>query len=531
MTVALLSINALWSQCVDPQIVSVSYIDDDPCMTEVSFELDFGNGPVPNVDLFILSYRIDMGNGYEPVDGDDIILTNEGVLAGMNVSTSGVIYNQTGNFVSLNTFSGTMANVNVHGMEPGECTTIMVSVEYSAANGTPCTSNLSHIVCFQEMDYGSACGNVSGIGGCPVESNLIATVFGNCGNEELSQGIPNSDGDFCVSVPEGGCTEIEIQNCPECELSLTDVIEGRKFALGIKDEIEGNPYAAIFGDVNGDGKYTTLDLVLIQRKILGYEELTGSSGECLVFDPSQVSINAQSFTGTVTSEICDDDDVDLVYGIMGDINGDCICADEEEKPSKVLSLSKRYSSDGVELRFTKIVQFYDLFIELEVSKEIDLNKVTFPNNMKPTGILQAGNTVKLAFNSKDNVPFRIDAKQPIISMPLAAVQVMENSFMVDHDVAWVALSDNSRQTYNRTAEEISKIDVFASNSEVFIKSNSAEENVSIMITDLSGRIVFYNPDMGLNAGLNELTSLEQIGVFVVTILNKDNTFSYKVVNF
>ena len=166
----------------------------------------------------------------------------------------------------------------------------------------------------------SSCNNTENLGIQGAEMT-IQGASGSCTAET------GSDGTYECTLCEGGPYEVCVETvCEEpCGVTSLDIILLRKIILGVD---VWNPYANIIGDVNNSGMLSTLDLVLIQRELLGLDT-DFIENWCAFIPTSALMTNTTDLVEEDNCTTFEDQNfpifaaADFVRFMKGDINGSC----------------------------------------------------------------------------------------------------------------------------------------------------------------------------------------------------------------
>jgi hypothetical protein len=134
---------------------------------------------------------------------------------------------------------------------------------------------------------------------------------------------------FFEDLPVGGSYVVEpsMADNPANGLSTYALFVGQRFILGLEPAQIYSPYQIIAGDANCNGAFTTLDLFLIQRLIIGTESSFGNCGPWVFVSDKQAmpeSFNAYNvfpYNNRAEMTMEGEEEVDFTAIKVGDILG------------------------------------------------------------------------------------------------------------------------------------------------------------------------------------------------------------------
>ncbi len=364
-----------------------------------------------------------------------------------------------------------------------------------------------------------------------------------------------TDGDqFCVIVPPGGCTEIEMIDCPSGDtrqcVTAADLLELRSLILGIKNQTKGS-FGGLLSDSNQSGAVSTYDLWLIQEWILGIENPETRVGDCVIFDPTDDGLDGVALDGlggwsdnNYTVEVCDGEEFEIVMGVIGDVNGDCSCniveglTDEEEE--LLFTWNENYFKFGV-----PSVLFYDMSLDIvgDLSSVIvseELNNIAMVNVYHREEGYQGEegyigeDRYTILINSSNAQAISLEECMSYISFECNGdIEFTEKSFLINDNVKVQSLQLNSniitpRNTTKEEKVEQYSIDVIGSR--IFI--NQEENEISeLYLYAYDGNLVHSQK---VNAGdyvidlSSHLSSVTNGTLFFVVGVTKNGTIVEKL---
>lgn len=224
-------------------------------------------------------------------------------------------------------------------------------------------------------------------------------VIGNntCGTTNLV--LTNAEGEACVPVPEGGCTEIEV-DCPCVFNDAVNILDLQAIQRYINRSGTLDPLAVILANVGScisegsdPNAIDGIDLVELQKLILNLytEDQLAEFGcnLCLTLDPRVVA----DFDPTIDAiippygpiEICEGDDpVSVISAVLGDV--DLSCSPEcgmkrlqSDYNSQELDSSIELVKSGSKLLASSSIMAYSLMLNLKVTKHTNIEDIEVKN--------------------------------------------------------------------------------------------------------------------------------------------------------
>lgn len=449
-------------------------LSTDPCHFQFTVELDL-DIPMSTVVTDYVYFDVNLVNGnldYDNMLCFDNIYTIQaagGLVEGTDCALDKT-YTYSGDPIALgNLMDGNYLRIGVD--RPNEfqdnCYHLVFEFSYTDIVGNICSYFGELEVVFPQINSSNyTCGNIEYAGQeeCtfpnpvfddPVQYENFANSFqgtytSTCANEFPIDplDILPFDGDFCIPVPVNGCTEIEMNDCPggdskDC-VNAADLLELRKLILGVTLETS-NPYGGLLSDINQNGSASTLDLVAIQRHILGLETpWAGAVGDCVVFDPTSESLNNADLDGVsgwsdydfaYTVEVCDGEEFEILVGVLGDVNGDCPCdivdglvGDDDQ--GKKLTLT--YDKDNRNF-IVPSTYFYDMVLDIEG----DINSISIIEQLSNNALIEVHQREDghiITINSSDSNPISLQECLSLISCDFDEdIQLTEKSYVIDEN--------------------------------------------------------------------------------------------------
>ncbi len=476
-----------FSQC--PTItVDVFSIDTDPTDCETEFMVVFTALGGIFIDDFTLAFN---HSG----------LSNLDVSSGSNVSyfadDSGLSFSS----INQGLFSQQLPQITItanHDASEG-CILINSFLAEFSTNGQTCPMNVI----------------VPNSLGCPPPTTTVCIEVGYAStpddcfmtdtdvNSGCSTATTDEAGLACLEVPTGECAEIEIDNCGMCDpaeaINSSDLLDLRKLILGVTLEAPC-AYGGLLADVNENNGISTLDLVLIQRHILGLES-RGQIGQCVLFNPDDIANGGNlGLDGRVGAVICDGDPspVELLAGIVGDFNCSCDCEAGENAAineiSNVASINKKDNLSQVFIN--KDFAFYDLILAFDFTGELDLEQI----HLKDFGLeamVEAhidDNRLFVTINAENEA---LELEQGEILFDVYADVQLSNaiedgiSFLIDVETNGFnmnALTDSQGADGNQVSDDW--IDVFTLDNAIVFQANESLQGSNIEFFNTAGQQIF-----------------------------------------
>ncbi|MEE9437493.1 MAG: dockerin type I domain-containing protein [Saprospiraceae bacterium] len=368
------------------------------------------------------------------------------------------------------------------------CYHLVFEFSYTDLVGNTCSYFGELEVIFPQVDNDNyTCGNIEYAGqeNCefpdllfsPIEqvenfqNSFQGTYTSNCDNDfpiDVGDIFPAGDFGFCIPVPVNGCTEIEMNDCPggdsnDC-VNAADLLALRKLILGITLETP-NPYGGLLSDINQNGSVSTLDLVVIQRHILGLETpWTDAVGDCVIFDPTSEGLDGEELDGVsgwsdydfdYTVEVCDGEDFEILVGVLGDVNGDCPCdivdglvSDDDQGEELTFTYDRDNSKFNVPSTY-----FYDMVLDIEGNiNSIDVAEQLSNNALIEVYQREEGYTITI--NCIDSHPISLGECMSLISCEFTGqIEFTDKSYVVDENVKLRELDLNLEMSNPRSSRE------------------------------------------------------------------------------
>ncbi len=337
-------------------------------------------------------------------------------------------------------------------------------------------------------------------------------VIGNntCGT--TNSVLTNAEGEACVPVPEGGCTEIEV----DCPCVFSEAVDSDDL-FGLQQYILANgtldPLAIIIANVGlctGTGNDDNLslngiDLVELQKlilKVYSSERLEAlGCNPCLTIDPEVLAdfdpqVDPIPPFGTI--EICEGDDpVSVISVVLGDVDFSC-------SPECGMKRNEIYSDDNqtTTIEFVQQksklvsknnVKAYSLTLNLQVNEGVRLDDVVL-KDFGPDIIEEAhivGDRLVVLLQSYADIPFSLRANETLIEVNGMDELIFHNEFadynqmfFIDgyHPIGLVDARIND-SALGQTISYISKENVIELTGDL---SNFSQ----VEVYDMIGRLVF-----------------------------------------
>lgn len=265
---------------------------------------------------------------------------------------------------------------------PGECVKLNCTGGMWFGN-TRCNLQASNI-CPDALEFCAKGNTISGTVTAPgdiynclnTENNGIegATITIKGPNGENCTKTTNNSGEYeCAFCTEGPFTICASADCPEpCGVTAYDLVLLREFILGKKDWTKS---AGIIGDVNGMGGLTTLDLVILERAILGISQPSEDFDWCRFVSVADYESEPSPAGQNGTSSNLSDDNcitvsdpntsTDFLRYMVGDMDGscsDCVHGDDLGGVGIVFD----QDDDGLIIRSGTTEKIYAFTLQVEV---------------------------------------------------------------------------------------------------------------------------------------------------------------------
>lgn len=459
--------------------------------------IEFDDAQFDYVDVQISSFADIIGFVYDDESG-------ELVLFGGGVFLTNTINNEI------------LATISVTG-EPGMCVTDFIHEAVALQSGIPEFIDISECVnispnpsCFRDAE--TICGNIqNGNGNCNETNNeaiLGANVIADDGCGNPVSGTTDSNGDYCIDIFEGECVDLSVDNsdCPVCENAITE-LDGiflsdlRDLMLGITTGTS-TPLTntqLLAADLNGDGKLTNLDLVIMSVLIGGYS-LPIEIESCR-FHPVSFDVKNDIF-GVFPQAGNSCDGMDFIMIVPGDLNGNCGECNfsdvdrmpENEDPSvytvetnnnfKAISFNNDYNS---------------YFMSFEISSNFDLQSFfNLDESTEYEYILHDG-ILSIYISSKNG-----NWKNGFVYYNTNELKLLtENIYTIDDTgVSKVKILTESRSLN----KDIDPITLIKSSDNIEVIFNQDMKNVSISLVNVDGSILYQkNIDSIMSGSIEKLT--------------------------
>ena len=428
-------------------------------------------------------------------------------------------WNNTINIVGQNILSTSLAEIAIVTVQqdPNDCIDFVSMVGTIVVNGVVCPITSSAIIpC---PTYSAVCpviGLAADPEGCTIDD---APLVSSCS--------PTSDGTGCVSVPEGGCVDIELDGCvcdPEMVIDPRDPKIIREVVLDIRDVFE-NPYGGLLGDVNGSNNVSTLDIILIETYLLDPDNYEGPVGTCILFHPPNVENGDEVGGFNFVDEpyvYCDGDPTPhLLTGVIGDANGTCDCdfvelQDEEPEYEFSAYFTLKTSSRGTDIVANEDISFYDATFAFNNPEVLDVNY------LDTKGLTYSAYNTKavsaLIMSSETQRPLSYKKGQIISSFSNRNLQVNEEkSFMINSNLDIVKMDSSKSNPRNSNVDVIEAIQCYSTNDNIImVEQLNVQKVYHIEVYNIQGqRISNYS---GVNGSQNfkiPFSGLNESIVFVV----------------
>jgi len=341
--------------------------------------------------------------------------------------------------------------------------------------------------------------------------------------------VTGNDGSYsCDTFCEDGPFEVCVTTvCDEsCGVTTLDLLLLQRVILELEEKTR---LISLIGDVNGDGKNKSNDLLTIRKEILGIS--TGVENWCKfvpVDDYFNYGIDVQDLDNCI---IVDDpsQNVDFIRFMLGDLNGscsDCIHGDEDditgEGPVVVLGEAK----GEIDIKIPEVSRilgfstFMDIPKDTEIlSVESDLRGLEYNvvNDQLRIIWVDLSDEGKGYDNSRSSslVKINYSGKQPILSKNHNLVNTLEKGILNLVQQTKVRSSKEDYRVLN--IRNIGSVNFFG-------ESN----DVNIELYDISGKLIKRSSlvlDRSNNVDIDHSTNL---GIYFLRLFNESNDITQKV---
>jgi len=410
--------------------------------------------------------------------------------------------NNAGPIIIGDVMDGMLVGININ--RPNEfednCYHFVFELTYEDINGFSCSYFGELEVWFPPISAGAySCGTIEYAGqeDCkfpnPVTSDLEqldnftssfqGTQTSDCDHEMPlnHQNIFTFEGEFCIPVPEDGCTEFEMTDCPSGDpsscITALDLIEMRRLILGIKNQT-ANPFGGLLSDFNQSGGVSTLDIILLSEYILDIDNPETRVGECVIFDPTNDGLDGVALDGlggwsdfSYSVEVCDGEDFEVVIGVIGDTDGSCPCDIVEGLDDEGEDEELAFTWDENNCKFSvPQVSFYDMALDfvgnissITVSEELNsiamVNVYNRDNGYKGEEGYQGDNRYSIAINSINSQAISLQECISHINFECTGdIEFTDKSFLIDGNVKARNLNISSELVTPRNSNHEKKLD-------------------------------------------------------------------------
>lgn len=488
-------------------ITNASFVDINGEMSTKGVSLNYSSGQNLNISYFSTVTPLDANF----IIGNQIILTVIGTL--MDNNDDCFTFSRTGTNSYISNFS------NPQCMVTGACSSEIVCSTGTSIGGAvsvdpmlyDCQNTLNHAV--------------QGV-------NLTVTSA----SDENCNSSTNASGNYgCEVCGDGPYTVCATTKCPEpCGLDNTDIVLLREYVQGLKSLTKNVMFT---GDINNNGSITTLDLLIMQRNLLGLPTSDWVSNWCRFVpitdylnapDPYSVpNPNYSTIDNCIT--VSDPNTSISFYRFMvGDVNGtcsDCVHGDgiggvgiviDNNDVSK--SIIKSPVSDKLSL-FTFKIELADASAFLGITSPLPnvkyavqgniLNVIWLDQSLNNEGYQIAYGQNLLEINFLNSTSYSIVPNQSYIvgqslgTKEMSIVSAPRSITNVDTRIILIGIK--------------TKIDV-----------SSSAENIHVGIYDVTGRMI-STQNLGQESSVIDIPTNLPLGIYYVRTFDGNKTQTKRVV--
>lgn len=518
--------------------VCFSLTSDDACTAEYIISI---TGNLENYYMSQLAFTFAVHNGEIIGLGFDNTEFNPFALNGVTLNSSGA----SGGLHIPGDASRMDAFKLIISTEPGSCAMPYYSFAGMLLNGLFCQANA---ICSEAEEFCPGIG-VSGrvtmfdasLSNC-ISPNLgvaNANVSISSSGEESCVTYTGSDGAYdCIFCEEGPYTICVNSTCPEpCGLENIDLVILREYLLGKR--LFTKEFAFIT-DLNGDGFPSTLDILLMQRAILGLS--TDNFNWCRYVPLHDFATAPGRDLNGNFPDYSDIDHcitlesegqyADFIRFNIGDINGSCMDCDHDD----VYDCTPLYITDKAS-ESTLQMSLADTIFALTLKLRVDSSAIAFVHSPLP-GYLYSirGNTLDFIWTdtSTANDGYILSTMEEIISIEYrypGQYEVTQDTadvhFVLTADEGIRRICQDTPEEYRVIADPTEKSHLTLSPMQrVLIQGDEA---MDIFIRDMAGRIIHIFTDIPAGADLYDKMHAMQGGVYIIRIKNRLNDLSVKMV--
>ncbi len=546
LTFFLFAGNSIRAQCPDWNDC-ISLINSDGCTHTFLISIE-GEGAFENDPDFdvIINWNFAITSGIGTITSASFLdingyMAQQGVSLNVNSSSLNISYANINQLLDADKLTGDQIIVTVEG-EPQTCFTMARSGinmvwNFGGVGTCPATGTCDPIEVCTDGEYvsGLITAFSAQLADCPETENLgiegaEVSITGANGDCSTSSG---NDGSYGCYLCDGGPYEICVETtCDEpCGVTDLDLVMMREIILG---KVPWPKHINFIGDVNNSGWMSTLDLVLIQREILGLDS-TQIENWCRFVPvedyehlPNTSNATPQNYTSIDNCITVTDPSVstDFIRFMLGDLNGSCTDCIHGDEKGDVRFIADDDEKGKLKFSIPMNDKLYALTLHVGVEQSSDILSIEsdLPNVMYN---VKDGELYLIWIDeTKENQGFEYDGRVPLITIQYSgdkpSISVGENLLLserngISHLIADTKLERRSIETSTLTIENLTTVN---------IKGGSKEVNIAVY--DLFGRLVehqFINMNQTNRVQLN--TDIE-LGIYILKVYNEENDITQKV---
>jgi len=316
-----------------------------------------------------------------------------------------------------------------------------------------------------------------------------------------------------------------------CGLDPLDVILMRQALLG---QVPWQCQYAFMGDVNGDGIFTTYDILLVQKEILGiphppidwcrFVPLDDYLNCCYSspYTPCQYnSIDNCITVQDASSEIF------FFRFIRGDFNGgcnDCIHGDGQGPFPLVVGNNE----NNIELKLPVTDTIYSLTLDVNIGENIMVGDISC--NLPNSEYIIENGRLKLIWIdlSKDNTGYIVNPNIPLLTIKYQNINEFslneEGNYILSSQQGIKELTTDNSLSYRNT----NQYSILVDNCFSYFEFKGKNNNGTVEIYNINGKRIFSNKYNFETGTVNVNANIQNSGIYLVHIKNNDNNITKKI---
>ncbi len=321
-------------------------------------------------------------------------------------------------------------------------------------------------------------------------------------------------------------------------LTTLDLVLIQRHVLGLTRL--NSPYKVIAADVNEDNKVSVLDLVSLRRLILGVEVVDES--KAWVFVPQAFNFidekNPFPFESNISLNDLESNMMheDFIAIKRGDVNGDTkynLTSDTRSKNQIALQIELKNNMAYVSLSESQIISGLQLELTFSNSTKVPYEIISGILQLQTSDYVIDGNSVKISWAGPTSNT-QISAEEILFSFPISEVDAEEIELENNTLNSEIYLSDfTSRDLVLNTSNSLNKLNVignspnpFADETNIFFELET-EQEVTFEFYSISGQQIntvsqiFTKGENALNVD-NSILNSTNSGIIFYRIETKDN---------